>query len=192
MNRLDNVHVIEFDGRAHLILGDEEFVDLLPWSDASVLDIASRSDDARKICYLHAWNLRDEYLPTTHLLDARNDESNTLVKSNPEPRHSTVCDSKVSGLALVNEQRYHAAPAAHDVSISYTAEPGSPPSTVGIRLYEQLLSHELGGTVEVDRVDCLVRAECNHSTHTSVERRLYDIPRADDIGHDGFNRVVLA
>ncbi len=57
---------------------------------------------------------------------------------------------------------------------------------------EQLVARELGGAVEVDRAGGLVGGERDHALHAAVDRCLDHVLRAEDVGLDRLERVVLA
>ena len=63
---------------------------------------------------------------------------------------------------------------------------------IGIGLHEHFLRAQLGGAVEIDRVDGLVGAEREDAAHALVDGGVDDVLAADDVGLDGFERVVLA
>ncbi len=56
---------------------------------------------------------------------------------------------------------------------------------------DQFFGGQFGGPIQVDRVDGLIRAERQHLLHTGVQGRLDHVGGADDVGLDGFHRIVL-
>ena len=61
-----------------------------------------------------------------------------------------------------------------------------------VRGDEQLVARELGRAVEVDGAGGLVGREGDHALHAAVDGRLDHVLRAEDVGLDGLERVVLA
>src|SRR5262245_2798487 len=94
-----------------------------------------------------------------HLLDAIHHKSNPLLKSQPESRHASVCDSNLASLGLLPKNRNHAAAACQHVPVTRATEPRILRACIGICLHEHFFSAQLCGSVEIDRIDRLIGAE---------------------------------
>src|SRR5262249_41127470 len=110
----------------------------------------------------------------------------------PEASHAGVGDRDFAGPALLEEDRDHASSTAQHVSVADAAEARRAWTSVDIALHEQLFSAQLGGPVEVDRIDSLVGAERDHLWHATIDSGLDDVLGSQHIGLDGFEGVVLA
>ena len=94
--------------------------------------------------------------------------------------------------ALFQEHGNHAASAAQNIAVPDAAEARRPRSRVGIALHKEFLRAQLGRSVEIDGVDCLVRAEGHHLRHTAIDGRIDDVLGPQHIGLDGLERIVFA
>ena len=63
---------------------------------------------------------------------------------------------------------------------------------ISVALDDDLLRAQLGRPVQVHRVDCFVGRQGEHSCHAALDGGVHDVLRAQDVGLDGLERVVLA
>jgi hypothetical protein len=98
---------------------------------------------------------------------------------------------RVSVIALLEEERNDASPAAHDISVANHGklDVGAAFEVVGRN--EQLIRTELGGPVQIDRRRRFVGAERHDLLDPLVQRRLNHILGAQDVGLDRLERIVL-
>ena len=90
------------------------------------------------------------------------------------------------------KHRDHAAAAADHVSIPRATEASLLCPRIGIGLYKHLFGAQLGRSVQIDRIHCLVGAESQDALHALVDGRVDHVAAAHDVGLDGFERVVFA
>ena len=157
-----------------------------------ITSILALGDGARQVDDLHAGDLRYEDLAALHLPDAADDEMDALFQREPKAGHALVGDGHLAGLALLQEDRHHRAAAADDVAVAHAGEVRDAAGGVGVGLHDQLLGSQLGGPIEIDRVDRLVGAQRQHPPHPLINGSINDVASTDDIGLNGLKRVVLA
>ena len=134
---------------------------------------------------------RDEHLAAEPLLQREEHEVDRAVHADPEARHRRVGDRQLAGLALLEEERHHAAVAADDVAVAHEIEARLAPARVRVRRDEELLHAELGRAVEVDGGRRLVGRERDHARDAPLEGRVDDVRRAVHVRADRLDRVVL-
>ena len=78
-----------------------------------------------------------------HLMTKRT----ALVEREPEARHPRIGDGHSPGLALLEEQRDHAAAAADDVAVAHATERSRVRGTIGVAMDEELFGAKLGGAI---------------------------------------------
>src|SRR5262245_14213659 len=190
--RLDDEHVVALEHLAALVLGDEALVELLPGPDADVVDRAPGRHRGHEVHDAHARNLRHEDLAAPHQLRAADGEVDALGERDPEAGHRPIGHGHAPRRPLRREERDHAAAAPDDVAVAHDAEHGSPRVAVDVALDEKLLAAQLGGAVQIDRVDRLVRADPDDALDALVDGGVDDVLRPEHIGLDRLERVVLA
>src|SRR5262249_51073585 len=146
-----------------LILGDEHLVELFSGPHPDVLDLAALRDHLDQVLDAHARDLGHEDLAAAHELGAADSKLDAALETDPEPCHCAVRDRDAARRALGLEQRDHAAAAADDIAVADHAQYGAARMAVGIPLDEELFSAQLGGPVQVDRIDGLVGADHDHT-----------------------------
>ena len=107
-----------------------------------------------------------------------------LVQIHQEPGHVGVRDGNgIARVNLVDEQRNHAAPAAHHVAVAGAADGGAAPFRghpgVGV---DHMLHHGLGDTHGVDGVGGLVGGQAHHPLHPGINGGVEQIVGAHNVG----------
>src|SRR5690349_11185186 len=97
-------------------------MELFPGANSDGLDLATRSDGFGQIKHAHAGDFRHKDLAPVHLLDAAHHKADTLFQRQPEASHPRIGERDTATLALLHENRYHAAPTAHDIAVAGTTE----------------------------------------------------------------------
>ena len=87
---------------------------------------------------------------------------------------------------------HHAAAAAHHVAVAHAGKAGGRAGGIGVALHEQLFGRQLGGAVQIDRVDGFVGAERHHLLDPRIQGGFDHIAAAQDIGLDRFHGIVFA
>ena len=100
----------------------------------------------------------NENLAALHDFDAMQHKPYALLERKPEARHAFVGDIQLAVLPLAQEDGHDRPAAADHIAVAHTAETRWPFAGIRIALNRELLSCQLGGAVEVDRADRLVRA----------------------------------
>src|SRR6185437_12280650 len=113
-----------------------------PYADA--LDLAVRSHSVGHINQLHAGDLGDENFAAMHLFEGADHETDSLIKSDPEARHSGIGERDLAALALLHEDRHHTSAAPDNIAVTNATEPSVLRAGVGIGLHEHFLRAKLG------------------------------------------------
>ena len=113
-------------------------MDFLSGPDPGDLHLATRRDGFHQVHDVHTGDLGHENLPAVHDLQTLGHEIHTLIQGYPEPGHAFVGNAYGAGGFLVEEQRNHAAPAGHHVSVAGTAKAGFRRARVRVSLHEKL------------------------------------------------------
>ena len=137
--------------------------------------------------------LLDEQVAGVGVLKGELYQVHGLVQVHEEPGHVGVGDGdRLASLDLVDEQRDHAAPAAHDVAVPGAAYNGASPFCghpgVGV---DDPLHHGLGHAHGVDGVGSLVRGQAHHPLDASVNGGVEHVVRTDDVGAHGLHGEEL-
>src|SRR6266850_1362911 len=192
MCRLDHVHAFDLHSIACFVLGHERFVKLLSRSNADGLDCAAGRNAFSQIDHLHARDLGHKDLAAVHLLQAEDHEADALIKRDPEAGHTRVGNRDFASFTLLEKHWNHTATGAHHVAVTRTTEARVLHSGVGIRLDKHLLGTKLGRTVQVHRINGLIRAQCNNAVDALIDRCINDVFATHDVGLDSLKGVVLA
>ena len=121
------------------------------------------------------------------MLEREHHQIDGLVQVHQKAGHVGVGDGDgIACLDLVDEQRDHAAAAAHDVAIAGAADGRAAPlgrnAGVGV---DDVLHHGLGDAHGVDGVGRLVGREADDALHARVDGGVQHIVGAGDVGADG-------
>ena len=157
----DDIFVVQFYGVAAILLGDQDFVELLSGADADGVDLAVGGDEICQVDNFHRLDFWDEDFAADHDVDAIDDEIDGCGQGDPESGHAFVGQGDFAGGGLFYEQGYDAAAAADDVSVADYAEDGFSGTCPGISVDEDFFGAKFGGAVEVYRVDCFVGADAH-------------------------------
>src|SRR5216684_6139181 len=174
------------------IFRDQHFVQLLSRTNPDILHLASGSDGLCQVQQSHAGNLGNKNLAAVHLLHAADHKLHALFQRQPESSHSRIGDRDLPAPALFEKNRDHAAPAAHYVTVTRTAEARIFRARVSVGLHKHFFRAQLGGAVQIDRIHRLVGTERHNAAHALINGRINHVAAADDIGLDRFEWVVLA
>src|SRR6185436_17887848 len=112
------------------------------------------------------------------------------------PSRSEILKRVIAGSVMVSapvtlEQRDDRTAAAHDVAVAHDGEPHVTLALDVVGRDEQLVRAQLGGTVQVDGRRRLVRRQRDDALDMTVEAGVDQILRAEDVGLDELERVVL-
>ncbi len=58
-------------------------------------------------------------------------------------------------------------------------------------MYKEFFRRQLGGSIQVDRVNSFISTECHHPRHPGVNSGIDYIAAAQNIRFDGFHGVIL-
>ena len=191
MIRLDDVHILGFQGTPCLVFRNQSLMQFLARTNADVLHLAARSHGRSHIQQTHAGNLGNKNLATVHFLNAVNYKSRSLFESNPETGHARIGYGDTASLPLLKKYWDDTAAATHHIAIARTTEAGLLRSRVGVSLYKHFFGAEFGCAVKIDRIDRFVRAQSNNTMYALVDGGIDDVASAHDVGLDRFERVVL-
>ena len=152
-----------------------------------LLDTLGQVSDRRGV------GLLDEQIARLGVDKGKLDQLDSFVQVHQESRHIRVRDrDRVAGLYLVDEERDHAAAAAHHVAIARAADDGAAALGADARVrFDDMLHHGFAGTHRVDRVGCLVGRQADDSLNAGIHGGMEDVIRADDIRSDCFHREKL-
>ena len=114
-----------------------------------------------------------------------------MIERQPEARHALVGNRDLPPLALLDEYRDYAAPAADDIPVARATKAGLLRSGIGVCLDKHLFRAQLGCTVQVDWIDRLVRTQRQDLAYTRIDGSVDDVSSAHDVGLDSFEGVVL-
>ena len=138
--------------------------------------------------------LLDEQVAGVCVLEREHHQIDGLVQVHQKAGHVGVGDGDgIARLDLVDEQRDHAAAAAHDVAVTGAADGRAAAlgrdAGVGV---DDVLHHGLGDAHGVDGVGRLVGREADDALHARVDGGVQHIVGAGDVGADGLHREELA
>ena len=138
--------------------------------------------------------LLDEQVAGVGVLEREHHQIDGLVQVHQKAGHVGVGDRDgVARLDLVDEQRNHAATAAHDVAVTGAANGRTAALSrdAGVSV-DDVLHHGLGDAHGVDGVGRLVGREADDALHARVDGGVQHIVGAGDVGADGLHREELA
>ncbi len=138
--------------------------------------------------------LLDEQVAGVGMLKGEQHQLHRLIQGHQEAGHMGVRDGDgMPGPDLVDEQRDHAAPAAHHVAIARAADDGMAAlrGDAGIGI-DDMLHHGLGDAHGVDGIGRLIRGQADHALDMIGNRGVEHIVRADDVRLHGLHREELA
>src|SRR5580693_3177000 len=92
------------------------------WAYPDCFHIAARRDCLGHFHQLHAWNLGNKDFAAVHLLNAANHQPDSLLDGDPEASHAGIGDRDPAPLALLLEDRNHAATASQHIPVARTTE----------------------------------------------------------------------
>src|ERR1700758_4444971 len=192
MRGLDDIHIFGFERVPRLVLGDQNFMQLLAGPYPDILDLATGRDSFRELCEIHAWNLRNKNLAAVHALEAVNNELYCALQDEPEAGHSWVSDGDLAPLTLLKKHGNHAATAAHDIAIASATETSILSAGIGIGLHKHFFRAQLCRAVEINGIYGLVCAQGQNAPNALVDGGINYIFPAHDVRLDRFERVVFA
>ncbi len=190
--RLDHEHAVALERVAGLILRDQHFVQFFAGADADLFDLAIAGDRLGQVADIHARDFWHEDLAAVHLRQHRQHELHGLVERQPEAGHPRIGNGDLAGGPLFQKHGDHAAATTDDVAITHAGEACPLGPGVRVSLHEELLGTQLRRAVEVDRVDCFVRAKGQHAFDPAIDGRLDDIAGPHDVGEHRLEWVVFA
>src|SRR5580704_8200367 len=154
--------------------------------------IAARCDCLGHFHQLHTRNLGNKNFAAMHLFDTANHESDSLLARDPEACHAGIGDRYPAALALLLENRNHAATAAQHIAVARTTESSVLRAGIGVRLHEHFLGAEFSRAVQINGIYCLVGAQGQNAAHAAVDRGVDDVTATHNVGLDGFEGIVFA
>ena len=170
-----------------LLIGKEGFVHFFAVADADDLDFVTGMEQLRHRLGQHpdgaGGSLLYQDIPAGAVLKSEEHQVNGLLQGHDEPGHVRLGDGNgAAGFDLVNPQRDHASPGAHDVAVAGAADFGILRVNRPGLGHNDLLHHGLGGAHGVHRVGRLVGRQADHRLDPLVNGRGEHVIRADDVG----------
>ena len=92
----------------------------------------------------------------------------------------------------MNEDRHHAAAAAHHVAVAHAAQTGPHIASIGIAGNHQLFGRQFGSAVQIHRRDRFIGAERQDFFDTRIDGGIDHVAGSQDVGFDRFHGVVFA
>lgn len=180
-----------------LFAGHEGLIELLAMARAD--DIRSRIAEQplyslRQIADGGSIRLLDEQIAWVGVLEGEHHQVHRLIQVHQEAGHIGVCDGdRISRLDLIDEQRNHTAPAAHDIAIARAADDRAAALRrhASVRV-DDMLHHGLRDAHGVDGIGRLIRRQADHSLHVIRNRGVEYVIRADDVRLHRLHREELA
>ncbi|MNE33842.1 hypothetical protein D3C80_1275360 [compost metagenome] len=187
-------HVI---GLGHLFSGNQRLIELLAMAGADhfyrVFPLEQLLECFCQVCDGRRWRFLHEDVALLGIFECVQHQVDGVFQRHEEARHVRVGHRQlVTGLELVDEQRYHRATRSHHVAVT-----GRTNHRALLRDHPRLGDHELfghglGNAHCIDRVHRLVGTEYHHALHAVGNGRVQHVLGADDIGLDRFHGVELA
>ena len=184
-------------GVGGIVLGKQDFVQLLTGSPPDYLDTATLSGRVQGFGQVNNADGRhpgDVRLPAFGRTERQQHKLDCGVGRDPEARHAHI--GKRQALVALREQaaevRQHRAAAAQHIAVAHHREARrAPAADIRTRSDKQAVGDHLSGAVQVHRVDGLVGRERKHLLHAVVECGINDVLRTVDVVLDCLKRVVL-
>lgn len=155
---------------------------------------ATRLHGFRQVRYLEGRDLRDIGLSAAALRQSLEDQVDGFVQGYPESGHPGVGDGQFSGAVIdqLLEEWDDRSPASGHIAVPDDGKTGVVAPGIRVGGDEELVRSQLGGAVEIDRIDSLVRGQGHNARHSAVDGGVADVLGSVDVGLDRLEGVVLA
>lgn len=184
-------------GAEPLLSGHQRFIEL--FAVAGAYDVCPRVTEQLlyrfcKVADGAGVSLLNEQVAGVGVVEGEADQFDRLVEIHHEPCHVGVGDRDGGpGFDLVDEQRYDAAPAAHDVAVAGTADDS--PTALGRNTgvgENNMFHHRFGDPHRVDRVRRLIGGQADDALDARFDCSVQDVVGPHHVRAHGFHREELA